>query len=337
MTDALGQHVSPGIIRLSKPASSRGMGQGTQHPGVGGPEAGPACRHPGPPRPADHRPPPWMPRPRPRINLGTMLRLLDARAGSYVEVRPACRGLLRVCAHVPGTAGETDITWLRVLLAADLLARTAELDGLQVLTVLAFAGQASAQAAAFERAADALGIHPPAARASVPESHTSAGGPIDVHLDAQGAGADSGRPGLVARVGAARLSWADDHGEAAMAGVLAGHGSDPLAARLALVSVPYYQPADLTEDMLADARETIAHWRSRVAEWAESPSRPIPARIADTIRATFNDLDTVAAIALLRDLAADDGVPAGARFETFVYADRVLGLDLPRDIGRTGH
>jgi hypothetical protein len=268
-----------------------------------------------------------------------MLRLLDARSDSYVEVRPARRGLLRVCAHVPGTAGETDITWLRVLLAADLLGRTAELDGLQVLTVLAFAGQASAQLAAFERAADALGIHPPAARASVPESHTSAGGPIDVHLDAQDAqdaGVDSGRPGLVARVGAAQLSWADDHGEAAMAGVLAGPGSDPLAARLALVSVPYYQPADLTEGMLADAQETIAHWRSRVAEWAESPSRPIPARIADTIRARFSDLDTVAAIALLRDLAADDGVPAGARFETFVYADRVLGLDLPRDIGRTG-
>jgi hypothetical protein len=33
-------------------------------------------------------------------------------------------------------------------------------------------------------------------------------------------------------------------------------------------------------------------------------------------------------------LAADETVPPGLRFETFVYADRVLGLDLPRDIGR---
>jgi hypothetical protein len=264
-----------------------------------------------------------------------MVRLLDARAGSYAEVKTARRGLLRVCAHVPGAAGETDITWLRVLLVADLLARTAELGDLQVLTVLAFDGQASAQVAAFERAADALGIHPPAGRASVPESHTSPGGPIDVHLDSQGAGDDGGRPGLVARVGATWLPRADDHGAAAGGDVLAGHGSDPLAARLALMSVAYYQPADLTEGALAGARETIAHWRSRVAEWAESPSRPIPERIADAIRGTFGDLDTVAAIALLRDLATDDGVPAGARFETFVYADRVLGLDLPRDIGRT--
>jgi hypothetical protein len=33
-------------------------------------------------------------------------------------------------------------------------------------------------------------------------------------------------------------------------------------------------------------------------------------------------------------LAADETVPPGPRFETFVYADRGLGLDLPRDIGR---
>jgi hypothetical protein len=39
---------------------------------------------------------------------------------------------------------------------------------------------------------------------------------------------------------------------------------------------------------------------------------------------------------LLRDLTLDVDIPAGAKFETFLYADRVLGLDLPRDIGRTG-
>jgi cysteinyl-tRNA synthetase len=37
---------------------------------------------------------------------------------------------------------------------------------------------------------------------------------------------------------------------------------------------------------------------------------------------------------LLHDLARDADVPAGAKFETFLYADRVLGLDLPCDIGR---
>jgi hypothetical protein len=227
--------------------------------------------------------------------------------------------LLRVCAHVAGTAGGTDITWLRVLLIADVLARAAELHDLQVLTVLAFADRAPVQAA--ERAADALGIHPPAARASVPEAHTSPGGPIDVHVDT----VDGGQSGLVARVGTAQLRGVDMLGEP---------GDYPLAVRLALISLPYHQPADLTGEVLASAQETIAHWRRQVAGWAESPSRPIPARTAETLWTAFGGLDTVAALASLCSLAPDADVPAGAKFETFVYADRVLGLDLPRDIGR---
>jgi hypothetical protein len=261
-----------------------------------------------------------------------VLRLLDARAGSYTEVRPARRGLLRVCAQVPGPAGETDITWLRVLLVTDLLARAAELHNLQVLTVLALADQASAQVAAFERTADALGIHPPAARASLSEARTSAGGPIDVHVVSQGTGADGSQSGLVARVGAARLRRVDDHDEAGAGDVLRRH--DPLAVRLALMSLPHHQPADLTEDVLVSTGETVALWRRHVAAWAEAPSRPIPARITEQVRAAFGDLDTASALALLRDLVLDADVPAGAKFETFVYADRVLGLDLPRDIGR---
>jgi hypothetical protein len=60
----------------------------------------------------------------------------------------------------------------------------------------------------------------------------------------------------------------------------------------------------------------------------------MPAHIADAASAAFSDLDTPSALALLSGLAPDTGVPAGAKFETFVYADRILGLDLPRDVGR---
>jgi len=295
MTDALGQHVSPGV-RITASASSRDTAR-------------------------IHIIREWAAAPAQsgEVSLSTVLCLFDARSGSYAEIRSARPGLLRVCAHVAGAAGGTDITWLRVLLVADLLARAAELHHLQVLTVLAHPGQAPGPAA--ERAAGALGIRPPAARASLPEAHTSPGGPIDVHVDT----VEGGQSGLVARVGTARLRGAD---------VLAGPGDYPLAVRLALISLPYHQPADLSEDVLASAQETIAHWRRQVAGWAESPSRPVPARIAETLRAAFGGLDTAAALALLRDLAPDADVPAGAKFETFVYADRVLGLDLPRDIGR---
>ncbi|HYB46168.1 MAG TPA: hypothetical protein VED20_02250 [Streptosporangiaceae bacterium] len=264
----------------------------------------------------------------------TVLRLLDARTGSYAEVRPAQPGLLRVCAHVPETAGGTDISWLRVLLVADLLLRAAELRNLQVLTVLAFTGQAPAQAAACERAAGALGIHPPAERVGLREARTSPDGPIDVHLVGQDGGVDGSRSGLVVRVGAAQLRRSGGHDEAVGADVLAGPGDDPLAVRLALISLPYHQQADLTEGTLASAQETVAQWRRQVAGWAESPSRPVPARIAEVLRAAFGDLDTMSVLALLHDLTLDADVPAGAKFETFLYADRLLGLDLPSDIGR---
>jgi len=262
-----------------------------------------------------------------------MVRLLDARSGSYAEVRPARPGLLRVCAHVPAPTGVTDIAWLRVPLVADLLFRTAELGGIQVLTLLAFAGRFATQMETFERAAGALGIHPPAAHASLPEAHASSGGPIDVHLISQGT--DGGRGVLVTRVGGAQIRRADDHDPATAGDVLAG-SADPLAVRLALMSFPYHQPAELTKDVLTRADETIARWRRQVAEWAESPSRPMPARTSQAAGSAFGDLDTASALGMLREVIDDADVEAGAKFETFVYADRILGLDLPRDIGRIG-
>ena len=270
------------------------------------------------------------------VSLGGVLRLLDARSGSYAEIRPARPGLLRVSAHVPGATGTTDITWLRVLLVADVLARAAETRDLQALTAFVFAAEASAQAAGFERAAGALGIHPPAAYADVREARTSLGGPIDVHLISDGADADLGQGGLVARVGIAQLRLTGDDDGTVAGDVLVRPGHDPLAMRLALMSVPYYQPAELTSDMVAGTEETVARWRHQVAGWAESPSRPVPARIAEALWSAFGDLDTVAALASLRGLTPDGDIPAGAKFETFLAADRVLGLDLPRDIGRTG-
>jgi hypothetical protein len=261
-------------------------------------------------------------------NLEGVLRLLDARTGSYAEVRSARTGLLRVCAYAPPDAGAAEITGLRVLLVADLLTRTAELGSLQVFTVLAYDGQPGGQLAALERAVDALGIHRPAARATSAEAAASLGGPVDVHLVSSGAHPGDQLNGLVAPVGAARIhrtgEGADD--------LLGGHES--AAVRLALLSVPYHQPADLTEGALANAHARVSSWRLLVAEWAESPSRPVPKQVAEKARETFDELDTVSALALLADLESDADLPAGAKFEAFLYADRILGLDLPADIGR---
>ena len=253
-----------------------------------------------------------------------MLRLLDARSRSYVEIRPARAGLLRVCAHAPETAQEADLTGLRVLLVADLLARVAELRHLQVLVVVAFAGQPPAQLTEFEQATGALGLHSPQARAGHDDARTALDGPIDVHLVSERGAAEAAVEGLAVPVGVARAEPP-------------GHDnlrSHPLAAKFALLSVAYDQPADLTDKQLTEAGDTVRRWRRQVAEWAELPSRPMAAGTAAAIRSAFDDLDTVRALALLRDLSLDADAPAGAKFETFLYADRVLGLDLPSEIGR---
>jgi hypothetical protein len=259
-----------------------------------------------------------------------VLRLLDARTGAYAEVSPASRGLLRLCAHVPGASG---ITGLRVLLVADLLARVAELGKLQALTVLVTDGEFPGQGRAVERAAAAFGIHPPAGPASPGDAEALLGGPVDVHVVSCGAGTDDSQGGVVTCVGDAHMPGTAARG-GATADLLAGNEDDPLAVRLALMSFPSRQPADLTDSVLGGARETVGDWRHRVARWAESPSRPIPAHLAETARAAFGDLDIPSAIALLRGLVHDGTVPAGAKFETFLYVDRVLGLDLPREIGK---
>jgi len=262
-----------------------------------------------------------------------VIRLLDARTGSPAEVRPAQPGVLRICAHAPAAAG-SGMTALRVLLVADLLARTAELGGLQTLTAVQLAGPSPGRAAAIEGDAAALGIHPPAAHGACGDAPALLGGQVDVHVAGDDAGMGPGPAGLFARVGTAYLAGADDYPGPAGGRLFAGSRGGPLAVRLALMSFPGHHPADVDDGALAQADGTLGSWRQHVARWAESPSRPIPGPIAEAARAAFSDLDTVSALALLRGLLPDADVPAGAKFETFVYADRILGLDLAREVGR---
>src|SRR6202012_482039 len=95
-----------------------------------------------------------------------MFRVLDDRPGSRAEFSVARPGPLLVYAHVRATADATDLTGLRVLLTADVLFRAAEVGGLQVLVTRSFTGGSAGKADA-ERAAAALGVHPPAADADL--------------------------------------------------------------------------------------------------------------------------------------------------------------------------
>jgi hypothetical protein len=259
--------------------------------------------------------------------------LLDARSGHYAEARPGQAGLLRVGAYLRQGTGQPDWTGVRVLLIADLLARAAELRGLQVLTAVVFPGDPPAEQGFAEHAAGLLGVHPPAARASSARAAVVMGGPVDVHIAGPGR-VDDGSGALVTQAGATHIcSAVSGEGDPVTAGA-APVDEDPLTIRLALMSRPQDHAVELADGVLARARDTSEQWRNQVADWAESPSRPMPQHVRTEFDAAFSDLDMLRALALLGKLARDADVPDGARFETFVFADRVLGLELARHVGR---
>ncbi len=124
-------------------------------------------------------------------------------------------------------------------------------------------------------------------------------------------------------------------GNVVLLGDLSARGLDPLALRLAFLDHRYRQQLNLTWAVLEAADRTLRRWRERVAEWARSPSKPMCAEyVSDFTSAFDDDLDTPAALRVLRRLEKDAEIPPGAKFETFAYADQLLGLDLARDIGR---
>ncbi|MDA8320783.1 MAG: hypothetical protein M0030_13400 [Actinomycetota bacterium] len=202
-----------------------------------------------------------------------------------------------------------------------------------MLTAVLFPGDPPAEQGFAERAAGLLGVHPPAARASSARAAVVLGGPVDVHIAGAGS-ADNASGALVMQAGATRLCTAvSGEGDPVAAGAVAAD-EDPLAIRLALMSSAHDHAVELADGVLARARETTAQWRNQVAGWAESPSRPMQQHARAELDAAFGDLAIVRAVALLGSLARDADVPDGARFETFVFADRVLGLELGRLVGR---
>ena len=112
-------------------------------------------------------------------------------------------------------------------------------------------------------------------------------------------------------------------------------GHDPLALRLAFLGSRYRTQVDLSWSAIAAADSHLSRWRGLVAGWAESPSRPMPeAYVAEVLAAYEDDLDTPRALQVLRRLERDGDVADGAKFEAFAHLDRLLGLDLVRDVGR---
>jgi hypothetical protein len=223
-----------------------------------------------------------------------VLQLPRADNAQAAPIRPARPGVLTIWVASPDQP--------RPCLLADVVARVAERHHLRA----SVSGPAPADWAA-------LNVHPAGITPGPPE-------PLDV---AVGPGEPAGSPAHWIRPGAVRPPIPDLT------------GLDPLAMRLALLQHPYRADADLTPDDLKAAGETLRHWRALVAEYALSPSKPMCAQYTgDFLGALDDDLDTPAALRTLAVLAADQVIPDGSKFEAFAYADRFVGLDLVREVGR---
>ncbi|KUO08401.1 hypothetical protein [Streptomyces sp. DSM 15324] len=234
-----------------------------------------------------------------------MLRIIDARTGEAVVAAPVRRGLTRVQAH----ASRYGAGSLRVLLVADVLVRALELGGTPVWAL--FTG--GSEEAELRSGAAALGMHP--------------------FEDGQGLGAGVGEAQILHVV--AEGGPEPDGVRIAVAGVEGAVPDDPAALRLALLSRPRTDPVRLDAAVLGEAGGTLVRWRRAVADWARQPSRPVPDEVRGRLRTAWeDDLDVPEVLAVLRWVEdAGPELPYGARFETFAYADRLLGLDLTRDLG----
>jgi hypothetical protein len=270
-----------------------------------------------------------------------VLSLYDAARGQAETIRPGHRRELRVLAVAPAVTdpGDPDLAALRAGLLPDQLRRAAERNRLvpTVCEVPAPGPGGSGPLTAEVRAA--LNIHPPARIAP-------AGEPVERTVEYAGPGTPpfdvgTGDTGWLAgrdvvRYHAAGLgAVGTGNGGPGKWSEVAAAAVDPLALRLVFTRHRYRDDIDLTWDVLADADQALTGWRRSVAEWANSPSAAMPGPYVDAISVAFDeDLDTMAALAELQRLARDPDVAPGAKFETFAAADRLLGLDLARDIGR---
>jgi hypothetical protein len=245
-----------------------------------------------------------------------VLRIIDARTGESVVAAPVRRGLTRVEAHASGYGSGA----LRVLLVADLLLRALELGGTPVFALLT----GEREQAELRAGATALGMHPF-------EDGRELGGGVGEAQILHVVGVDGPAPDGV-RVAVAPAEWAAGPGEPETDVVSA---PDPAVLRLALLSTPRSEPVRLDAAVLGEAHDTLVRWRRAVADWARRPSRPVPEDVRGRLRTAWeDDLDMPEVLRVLRSVAdAGPELPDGARFETYAYADRLLGLELTRDLG----
>ncbi len=246
----------------------------------------------------------------------TMLTIRTSHTGSAAPIVAFAGAIVRVGYELP--AGTTEFTAARVLVVGDLIRRVLEdAHGAQVLAAVI---------------SDDPAVRPPGDRLMI----RPAAGPFD---SASSAAADLGRR-LDLLITPTLDAAARPYAKPTTIRVAAVHNADPgspvdpATLRFALATAAYGTELELTAPLLGHAQTTLDRWRGHLDRWSRHPSRPIPptwrARVLDALD---DDLDIAAVSTMLAELEASDGVEAGAKFEAFAYLDRVLAVDLTRDLG----
>nr|WP_240188388.1 cysteine--1-D-myo-inosityl 2-amino-2-deoxy-alpha-D-glucopyranoside ligase [Nakamurella flavida] len=124
-----------------------------------------------------------------------------------------------------------------------------------------------------------------------------------------------------AMIGLAGEKMSKSRGNLVFVSRLRAHGVDQVALRAALISGHYRVDRDWSDELLVQAQERVARWRSaatRTGGGAEAVVAELRAALAD-------DLDTPRALAVLDRWAADDALDGDL---VATAADALLGLDL---------
>jgi len=273
-----------------------------------------------------------------------VFRINDTRTGQVVQIGPGPGSVLRLYALDPAHSRRAHVGEFRSLLVADLIKRNAEhRHGMTVEVCLVVPGAGNDETPPDD--ATALNIRPAERTIGAPEPSGPPSGavtPAEIIIEAP-LRPGTGQATVRRTVGVGPVTFggrdaggsAPHEARAVSLSDIADRGLDPLDVRLALMSRHHAERADLTWDVLSDADQTLRRWREQVAEWAESPSKPMCAEVTAQVTAAFDDdLDTPAALRALRELENDPQIPPGSKFESFLHADQLLALDLPREIGR---
>ncbi|MFM7718381.1 MAG: cysteine--tRNA ligase [Actinomycetota bacterium] len=118
-------------------------------------------------------------------------------------------------------------------------------------------------------------------------------------------------------------------------GDLAAAGVDPLAYRFLTFRTRYRSEMDFTDEAMQDADAQVRRLRRRMADWG-GPAPLGPDALAYDARfraAIAEDLDLPQALVVLNELVGS-AVPDPERYALLASWDRVLGLDLEREVGR---